>query len=125
MADVVDEALKHAALAGCVALVQPSFFESFSIVLMEAGAAGRAGLVQGNSDVLAGQVRRSGGGLSYHDFPSFEEIMQSWCAAPEHAHRLDMATRRHVEERCNWAATTAAYRDCLFLQWMALREAGV
>ena len=45
--DFVDEATRDDALAGMLALVQPSYFESFSLVLNEAFAQGRPALVQG------------------------------------------------------------------------------
>ena len=59
-------------LSGARAFVQPSYFESFSIVLMEAWAAGRPALVQGHCDVLLGHARRSGGAIPYFDFATFE-----------------------------------------------------
>ena len=56
----VDDATRADAMAGAVALVMPSRFESFSMVLGEVWAQGRPALVQGHSDVLAGQTRRGG-----------------------------------------------------------------
>ncbi|MDQ3945512.1 MAG: glycosyltransferase family 4 protein, partial [Actinomycetota bacterium] len=61
----VDDPTRRAALAGGLALVQPSYFESFSMVLSEAWAARKGALVQGHCEVLAGQAIRSGGGLPY------------------------------------------------------------
>ena len=63
----ISELDKQAALAGAVAMVQPSYFESFSIVLMEAWAGRTPALVQGHSDVLLGHARRSGGAIPYFD----------------------------------------------------------
>ena len=68
----VDDALKQSALAGALALVQPSYFESFSMILSEAWAHRKPALVQGHCDVLAGQCRRSGGGIPYRGFAEFE-----------------------------------------------------
>jgi glycosyltransferase involved in cell wall biosynthesis len=65
----VDEQTKCDALAGATALVQPSYFESFSIALCEAWAAGVPALVQGRCAVLAGQSA-AGGGLPYRASPS-------------------------------------------------------
>lgn len=67
----VDESEKAALLREAVALVQPSYFESFSISLVEGWLAGLPALVQRWCAVLDGQVRRSGGGLSYGDFSEF------------------------------------------------------
>lgn len=67
----VDEATKFDALAGAVALVQPSAMESLSIVLLESWSAGRPVLVTAESDVLVGQTRRANGGLWYGDDTEF------------------------------------------------------
>jgi Glycosyltransferase len=68
----IDEAGKQSALAGAAALVQPSYFESFSMVLTEAWAHRRPALVQGHCAVLDGQARRSGGGIPYRSYAEFE-----------------------------------------------------
>ncbi len=65
-AGYVDEAEKTSILANSLALIQPSIFESFSLVLCEAWLSGTATLANGRSDVLVGQTNRSGGGLLYH-----------------------------------------------------------
>ncbi len=64
---LVDEATKRGLLAEAVCLVQPSPFESFSIVLLEAWAQARPVVVSGACAVTAGQVRRSGGGAVFAD----------------------------------------------------------
>lgn len=68
----VAESVKADALAGALALAQPSYFESFSMALVEAWAQGTAGLVQGRCDVLAGQARRSGGAIPYQGFAQLD-----------------------------------------------------
>jgi len=45
MAGFVSDELRNSALAGALALVQPSYFESFSMVLAEAWAMRRPALV--------------------------------------------------------------------------------
>ena len=67
----VSEELKESALSGALALAQPSYFESFSMILTEAWAHAKPALVQGYCDVLAGQCRRSGGGIPYKGFAEF------------------------------------------------------
>lgn len=59
----VDDDAKQEALAGCVALVSASPYESLSLVLLEAWAQGRPVIVTMRSPVLTGQTRRAGGGL--------------------------------------------------------------
>ena len=61
----VTEEDKAAALAGAIALVQPSRLESLGIVLYEAWQYGTPVLVQAANQVTAGQTERAGAGRSY------------------------------------------------------------
>ncbi|HEY3241518.1 MAG TPA: glycosyltransferase family 4 protein, partial [Acidimicrobiia bacterium] len=85
---VVDEGMKRSALAGALVLTQPSYWESFSMVLTEAWAQSKAALVQGHCAVLDGQVRRSGGGIPYRGFAEFEAAVQALTDDPDLAARL-------------------------------------
>ena len=98
----LDEEMKRSALAGCLALLQPSYFESFSIVLCEAWLQGRPALVQGRSDVLAGQARRSGGALPYQGFAEFEAALDLVVDDPVLADQMGQSGRRYVEASYNW-----------------------
>jgi glycosyltransferase involved in cell wall biosynthesis len=69
----VPERVRTAALRGATALVHPSRYESFSMVLTEAWAVRRPALVQGANAVLRGQIRRSGGGLTYETEEEFKK----------------------------------------------------
>ncbi len=67
----VDEATKHAVLAGAKALVQLSTQESLSLAVLEAWMHRTPAIVNRDCAVLAGQLERSGGGGavgSYEDF---------------------------------------------------------
>lgn len=98
----LDERSKRSALAGCLALLQPSYYESFSIVLCEAWLQGRPALVQGLSDVLGGQARRSGGALPYRGFAEFEAALDLLLDDPAFADRLGTNGRRYVEDHYGW-----------------------
>src|SRR4051794_37418056 len=67
----VSDADKFDAIAGATALVMPSYFESLSMVALEAWALGRPVLANGRCDVLAGQSRRSNAGLYYENATEF------------------------------------------------------
>jgi glycosyltransferase involved in cell wall biosynthesis len=67
----IDEQDKHDALAGALAVVVPSRFESLSLLTLEAFAQSTPVLVNGHSDVLVGQVERSEAGRAYKDLESF------------------------------------------------------
>jgi glycosyltransferase involved in cell wall biosynthesis len=108
----VDEQTKTDALAGCLALAQPSYFESFSLALAEAWVQRRPGLVQGHCAVLAGQVARSGGGVAAHDFAEWEaavEILESGDVADE----LGRRGRRYVEAMYQWDVVLDRYEALL------------
>jgi glycosyltransferase involved in cell wall biosynthesis len=62
-------------VANSLLLVQPSYFESFSLALCEAWLLGRAALVNGWCDVLAGQAARSGGAIVYRAYREFEAAL--------------------------------------------------
>jgi glycosyltransferase involved in cell wall biosynthesis len=109
----VDESMKRDALAGALAVVQPSYFESFSIVLTEAWAQGRPALVQGRCAVLDGQVRRSGGGLAYRGFAEFETALLMLAEDATLCDVLGARGRRHVEEHYTWDAVLDRYEAFL------------
>ena len=98
----LDEQTKRAALAGCLALLQPSYFESFSIVLCEAWLQGRPALVQGRSEVLAGQAVRAGGAIPYRGFAEFEAAVDLLLDDPTLGDRMGDSGRRYVEETYTW-----------------------
>jgi glycosyltransferase involved in cell wall biosynthesis len=109
MTGFVDDALKQSALAGALALVQPSYFESFSMILSEAWAHRKPALVQGHCDVLEGQCRRSGGGIPYRGFAEFEAAVDLLAEDGALRSRLGAAGRRFVEERYTWDAVLDRY----------------
>ena len=98
----VSEEVKRAALAGSVALVHPSYFESFSIVLVEAWAQQRPALVQGNCAVLDGQARRSNGAIPYYDYPGFEASLDLLLDEPGFAASMGRAGHAYVLEHYAW-----------------------
>jgi glycosyltransferase involved in cell wall biosynthesis len=110
----VDDETRGDALAGALALVQPSFFESFSMVLTEAWAQGRPVVVQGRTDVLVGQVRRSGGGIWYSGFAEFEAVVDLLAASPGLADTLGRAGRRYVEQEYRWETLLERYEGLLW-----------
>lgn len=127
MTGPVDEATKEAAMAGCLALVQPSYYESLSMVLLEAWARRRPALVQGHCDVLVGQARRSGGAIPYEGFAEFEAAVDLLLDAPELVGSLGEAGRQYVESRYRWDDVLTRYEWFLedaARRWRPLRVSG-
>lgn len=109
MTGFVDEASRRGALAGAFALVVPSYFESFSMVLTEAWAAHKPALVQGWSEVLVGQAHRSGGAIPYRGYPEFEAAVEALVWRPELRFALGQAGRRYVETWYRWDVVLDRY----------------
>jgi glycosyltransferase involved in cell wall biosynthesis len=109
----VDEATRNDALAGTLALVHPSYFESFAMVLTEVFAQGRPALVQGHCAVLNGHAQRSGAALPYTGFAEFEGAVDALVASPELADALGDAGRRYVERNYDWDVVMDRYERVL------------
>ncbi len=104
----VEEDAKYEAIAGAEMLIAPSPLESLSLVLLEAWSQERAVLVNGGSEVMVGQCRRSNGGLWYDDGDEF-------CAAlaelrdPQLAQALGRNGKAYLEANYTWPTIRAAY----------------
>jgi glycosyltransferase involved in cell wall biosynthesis len=99
------------ALAGALALWQPSRQESFSMVLPEAWLAGRPGIVQAGCDVLAGFAQRSGGAIPYRDYAEFEAATTLLSDDPQLATRLAASGLDHVKTELTWGAVLERYAE--------------
>jgi glycosyltransferase involved in cell wall biosynthesis len=79
----VGEDRKRAVIAGARALVQLSWQESLSIVALEAWAQGVPVIAHARCAVLAGQIRRSDGGMVVADFAAFRRGVEELVDSPE------------------------------------------
>ncbi len=111
----LDEPMKHAAIQGSLALVQSSYFESFSIVLCEAWVQARPALVQGASPVLRGQAMRSGGAIAYEGFAEFEQAVQMLAENPDLATSMGLAGQKYVEQNYKWPVVLDGFERTLKL----------
>ena len=109
----VDEPVRNGALAGALALVHPSYFESFAMVLTEVFAQRRPALVQRRCAVLDGHARRSGGALPYTGFAEFEAAVELLLRSPELADAMGEAGRRYVEREYDWEVVMDRYERTL------------
>ena len=103
------EEMKNSAIAGALLLVQPSYFESFSIVLCEAWLQKRPALVQGACTVLRGQSLRSGGAIPYEGFAEFEAALNRLMTDRALADRMGLAGKNYVVENYNWDVVVAEF----------------
>lgn len=109
----VDEPTRDSLMSDALVLLQPSYFESFSLVLAEAWSAGVPALVQERCPATAGQVRRSGGGLLYHDYASFEAALELLVTSPHARRALGESGRRHVTKHYQWHTVLDRYEKLL------------
>ena len=103
----VSDEVRSALLAHASALVVPSWYESLSIVLLEAWNHGVPALVNGRCKVLAGQVTRANGGL-YYLFPAeFDEAADYLLTRPAQRDALGRQGLAYVEREYRWPTVLA------------------
>ncbi|MHB8878160.1 MAG: glycosyltransferase family 4 protein [Myxococcaceae bacterium] len=102
----IEEQDKLDGLAGATAAVVPSRYESLSLLALEAFAQGTPVLGNGASEVVAGQLRRSGAGATYQDLDSFAAGL-----GLIGLNRKKLSTKaRAFANRQSWAKVVSAYR---------------
>ena len=121
VAGPVDEAVKWGALRGAVALVSPSPFEAFSLVVVEAWTAGVPVLVNAHCLATSEHVARSGGGLAFGGYGQFEVAVERLVGDPPLRDALAERGRAHVERHFTWPVIIERYRG--FLEGVAARRA--
>jgi len=109
----VSERDKFGALAACKVLVNPSPFESLSIVLLEAMAMKVPVLVNGNCDVLKDQCIRSNAGLYYHDSREFSVMLHLLLYDEETRLQLAEQGLKWVNREYSWDVLRAKYSAIL------------
>ncbi|MGE0040360.1 MAG: glycosyltransferase [Vicinamibacterales bacterium] len=99
---------KFDAMAAADLLLMPSYFESLSMVALEAWALGKPVLANGRCDVLRGQVVRSNGGLYYE---SFQEFVEAFRALDSHglASTLGRQGRDYFNSHYTWPIVEGKY----------------
>lgn len=73
----LSEQEKFSAILGCQFFLMPSFYESFSISLLEALGLGKPALVNGQCTVLQGHIARSQAGFAVQDYAEFKKACQT------------------------------------------------
>jgi len=106
---VTTEAEKLAAIGKARALVMPSRHESLSMVVLEAWMMGRPVLVNGDCEVLRGQVLRSGGGLYYRRYEEFAAALDLLLDRADLADALGAQGREYFQENYDWPRIMEKY----------------
>jgi glycosyltransferase involved in cell wall biosynthesis len=106
----LSEEEKAAAMAGAVAVVCPSPYESLSIVLLEGLALGTPGLVNAGSAVLKEHCLRSNAGLFYADGDEYAEALDLLVRNEELRRTLGANGRRYVDAEYRWGVVLDRWR---------------
>jgi glycosyltransferase involved in cell wall biosynthesis len=104
---------KFDALAASDLLIMPSYFESLSMVALEAWALGRPVLANGRCDVLRGQCMRSNAGLYYDTYAEFVEALYSLESNGPLNARLGRNGRDFFKRNYAWPVIERKYLDML------------
>jgi glycosyltransferase involved in cell wall biosynthesis len=102
---------KYDGLAASDLLVMPSYFESLSMVALEAWAMGRPVLANGRCDVLKGQCIRSAAGLYYERYEEFAETLYSLESNGPLHERLGRNGRDYFARHYAWPVIERKYLD--------------
>ncbi|MBI2567572.1 MAG: glycosyltransferase family 4 protein [Candidatus Schekmanbacteria bacterium] len=109
----VPEEDKRAAFSGALAVVNPSFFESLSLLVLEAWSFGVPVLVNGDNMVLAEHLEAAGGGLAYRTYEEFRGHVERLLTDPALCSSLGKQGRRYVLDRYNWDVTVKKYLSAM------------
>ena len=107
----VSDEEKYDALAAAEFLIMPSYFESLSMVALEAWALGKPVLANGKCDVLRGQAVRSNGGLYYENYGEFAEAVRVLDGTPHVASTLGQNGSRYFRTHYAWPVIERKYLD--------------
>ena len=106
------------AMAGATVFCQPSRYESFSYVLMEAWVQGTPALVNARCEVLRWQCETAGGGLWFHEPDDFEQALRYLEDHPAEAARMGQQGADYVATQLRWSQVMdraeALLRECGF-----------
>jgi glycosyltransferase involved in cell wall biosynthesis len=105
----VSEAAKWDLLSRAVALVSPSRWEAFSLVIAEAWSARTPVVVNAACGATAEHARRSGGGLSFQSYAEFEVIVERLCDDDDLTTELGRRGRAYVDRHFRWPIVIGRY----------------
>ena len=102
---------KFDAIAGAEALVMPSYYESLSMVALEAWALGRPVVANAHCDVLLGQCIRSNAGLYYENAAEFAGALDTLLGNAPIGQVLGRNGRAYFDQHYAWPVIERKYLD--------------
>lgn len=110
---LVDEQDKWDLLAAAELVLQPSFYESFGLSLLEGWCVRTPAIVNGFCEVTTRHCERSCGGLCYRSYAEFQSRMDQALGDPTFRRRLGEQGRRYVESYYRWNTVIENYEQFL------------
>ncbi len=109
----ISDAVKRTLIQEAAFVVLPSPFESLSMSFLETLAESVPVLANGHSNVLAGQVERSGAGLVYRSQAEFASQARHLAASSARRARMGLIGKRFVLANYNWPTVERKYLEAL------------
>ena len=109
----VSEGEKWDILGGAQVMVNPSAYESFSLVVLESWTVGVPVLVNGSCAATMEHCRRSGGGLWFESYRSFEVTIDRLTGEPALRDRLGKAGAQYTARFYRWPSIIDRYTHFL------------
>ena len=102
---------KFDAMTAAEVLIMPSYYESLSMVALEAWALGKPVLANGRCDVLKGQCLRSNAGLFYENYGEFAETLYAITSGPGLSDTLGRNGRTYFRTHYAWPVIERKYLE--------------
>ncbi len=109
----VSDEEKWSAIAGAVALVNPSLFESLSLIVLESFAVKRPIIVNGFCEVLKEHCVLSNGGFWYHNQVEFEEVLKTFTQDSKLAKDMGLLGYNYVRSKYSWKVVLKKWIDII------------
>lgn len=104
---------KFDGLAACDVMVNPSLYESLSMIILEAWAVGKPVLVNGDVPVLKGQSKRSNAGLWYHSYKDFEGALELLRSDKQLREAMGKSGSKYFYDNYTWEVINQKYIDII------------
>lgn len=111
----VSEADKYYLMRSAAVMLQPSLFESLSMVLLEAFALGKSVLVQSSCAVMYDHITKSGCGFSFSNEEELDQCCNRLLDDPSLAMEMGEKGKQYVTQHYQWTVIEQLYQkliDC-------------
>ena len=113
----VSDEMKYSFIKNTTLLINPSRFESLSMVLLESWFMEVPVLVNAECEVLENQVKRSEGGRAFRDYDSFEKGLLEILDNPKEAEIMAKSGRKYFDKNYTWKIILEKW--CNFIEKIA------